>query len=258
MIAAASRPAVIRTVSRWPRRLSVTTGAQPLTFSGALTFTTLPLWPVNVPVTFGRAPRQTSFLITSGIVAPPVKERSKRSSGTSGIPPNELCRTPSLPGSPTSPNSGSVTAPVRLSARPGSEFGCVTANVTGLVSAVGSSGDVAVALPIRDVAGHAFAENAASEQALDEPLQVDPDRRRQADVGDRRRGLAVRDEHGHAQRRRRARRGRAALADHGLDARRERQPGAVGRLVGRLDGRGRAVDALEHRAHGLRASSWRR
>ena len=56
LIAAPSRPRVMRSVSLCPRRVSVATGGQPAIFNGALTLATAPLWAVKLPRTAWRGP----------------------------------------------------------------------------------------------------------------------------------------------------------------------------------------------------------
>ena len=146
LIVAPSRPRVSLTVSRCLRSVSVATGGQPTTVSGALTLATAPLWAMKCRHVW-RAPWQTSLWSVSGEFAPPVNDRSKRSSGTSGIPPNTLW-SPWPMSHHAEQRQGHRAGQVQR--QPGSEPVCGIASVTGLVSAVGSSGVAAVAVPIRD------------------------------------------------------------------------------------------------------------
>src|SRR3954447_26074263 len=75
------------------------------------------------------------------------------------MPLNEFWIRP--PAKPIEPSRGSVTGPLRFSDRLGSALPGGSASVTGLVSEASRSGVVATAEPIRELAGHVPAANAA-------------------------------------------------------------------------------------------------
>ena len=90
------------------------------------------------------------------------------------MPLNALWMTPSLPGQADLAEQRQRDRAGQRQRSPGSEPACGTANVTGLVSAVGSSGVVAVAVPTARRRRAGEAANAAGAHALASRLRSVP------------------------------------------------------------------------------------
>jgi hypothetical protein len=129
----------------------VATGGQPITFIGADSFAAWPLWPANWASATSRWPWQASRASCSGERLPPLKVSAKRSSGTSGMPLKAvvICLVAGL----IVPNSGRLTAPLSVRPTPSSPAG-LTARLTGPLRASGSSGVLALVVPITELCGH--------------------------------------------------------------------------------------------------------